>query len=283
MSLIVLIRGGGDIATGVALRLHRVGLGVVITELPQPLVVRRMASFAEAVYRDEYVVEGVTARRVVELGEAYRTLDEGDIPVMVDPECRTLQQLQSTPHASQFTHHVSRFTVLVDGRMTKQSPELGKEAASLVVGLGPGFVAGENCHAVVETNRGHFMGRVIWRGSAEVDTGIPEGINEHAAERALRAPAEGVLETFVEIGDHLEPGQSVAEVDGQKVLAPFSGMLRGLLHPGLVVRRGLKIGDLDPRDDPRYCTLVSDKSLAVGGGVLEAIFSQNQLRTHLWE
>ena len=276
MPLIILIRGGGDIATGVALRLHRVGLGVVITELPQPLVLRRIASFAEAVYREEFAVEGVTARRVADLGEAYRTLDEGHIPVMVDPECKTLKQLQSTPHAS-------RFTVLVDGRMTKQPPELGKEAASLVVGLGPGFVAGENCHAVVETKRGHFMGRVIWNGSAEADTGIPEGVHEHAAERALRAPAEGVLEAFVEIGDHLEPGQPIAEVDGKKVLAPFRGMLRGLLHPGLVVRRGLKVGDLDPRDDPRYCTLVSDKSLAVGGGVLEAILSHTELRPHLWE
>jgi xanthine dehydrogenase accessory factor len=235
-----------------------------------------MASFAEAVYRGEYAVEGVTARRVADLGEAYRTLDEGLIPVMVDPECKTLQQLQSPPHAS-------RFAVLVDGRMTKQPPGLGKEAASLVVGLGPGFVAGENCHAVVETKRGHFMGCVIWNGSAEVDTGIPEGVLEHAAERALRAPAEGVLETLVEIGDHLEAGQAIAEVDGKKVLAPFPGMLRGLLHPGLVVRRGLKIGDLDPRDDPRYCALVSDKSLAVGGGVLEAILSQTELRPHLWE
>ena len=276
MSVIVLIRGGGDIASGVALRLHRVGLGVMITELPQPLVLRRMASFAEAVYREEFAVEGVTARRVADLWEAYRTLDEGHIPVMVDPECKTLKQLQSTPHAS-------RFMVLVDGRMTKQSPELGKEAASLVVGLGPGFVAGENCHTVVETKRGHFMGRVIHRGSAEVDTGIPEGVHEHAEDRVLRAPADGVLEALVEIGDHLEPGQPIAKVDGKKVLAPFTGMLRGLLHPGLMVRRGLKIGDLDPRDDPRYCTLVSDKSLAVGGGVLEAILSHTELRPHLWE
>lgn len=282
MPLIVLIRGGGDIATGVALRLYRAGLGVMITELPQPLVVRRLASFAEAVYREEFTVEGVTARRVADLGEAYRTLDAGHIPVIVDPKCKALQQLQSTPRVSRFEHPVSLSTVLVDGRMTKKKPELGKEAASLVIGLGPGFIAGENCHAVVETNRGHFMGRVIWSGPAEANSGIPEGINEHAADRALRSPAEGVLISFVEIGDHLEPGQLIAEVDGKQVLAPFKGVLRGLLHPGLTVQRGLKIGDLDPRDDARYCTLVSDKSLAVSGGVLEIIFSQTELRPILW-
>ena len=282
MPLIVLIRGGGDIATGVALRLYRVGLGVVITELPQPLVVRRLASFAEAVYREEFTVEGVTAQRIADLGEVFRTLDAGHIPVMVDPECKALLQLQSTPHPSRYKHPVPPSTVLVDGRMTKKPPELGKEAASLVIGLGPGFIAGNNCHAVVETNRGHFMGRVIWNGPAEANTGIPEGINEHAAERVLRSPAEGVLVSFVEIGDHLEAGQPIAEVNGKQVFAPFKGVLRGLLHPGLMVQRGLKIGDLDPRDDPRYCTLVSDKSLAVGGGVLEVIFSQIELRPIIW-
>jgi xanthine dehydrogenase accessory factor len=167
--------------------------------------------------------------------------------------------------------------------MTKHLPETGIDSADLVIGLGPGFVAGENCHAVVETNRGHRLGRVIWQGTPQCDTGIPERVVDHGAERVLRAPADGVLQAYAKIGDHLEAGQPVVEVAGQPVLAPFRGVLRGLLHPGLCVRQGLKVGDVDPRDDPLYCSLVSDKSLAIGGGVLEAILSRPELRPYYWE
>jgi xanthine dehydrogenase accessory factor len=157
------------------------------------------------------------------------------------------------------------------------------EAAPLVIGLGPGFFAGVNCHAVIETHRGHTLGRVIWQGAPEADTGVPESVIDRGAERVLRAPVDGKLEAHAEIGDHLEAGQPVAEVAGQVVLAPFRGVLRGLLYPGLFVKRGTKIGDVDPRDNPRYCKLVSDKSLAIGGGVLEAILSRADLRCRLWE
>jgi xanthine dehydrogenase accessory factor len=153
----------------------------------------------------------------------------------------------------------------------------------LYIGLGPGFTAGVNCHAVVETNRGHRMGRVIWQGSAEADTGLPEQIAGQQAERVLRAPADGVLVNHFEIGAHVDGGQAVAEVAGKQVTAPFSGVLRGILYPGLKVYQGQKIGDLDPRDDPRLCALVSDKALAVGGGVLEAILTRPDLRLILWK
>ena len=276
MSLIVFLRGGGDLASGVAVRLHRAGLSVVIAELPQPLVVRRSVSFANAVFEGQTQVDGIRARRVVDIHEALAAIEERVIPVAIDPQSRLLKELKNLQsHAP----HI----VLVDGRMTKQVPDTGMQAADLVIGLGPGYIAGENCHAVIETNRGHTLGRVIWEGAPQPDTGIPESVALHGLERVLRAPEDGPLEAYVQIGNHLEPGQLIAKVSGQSVLAPFRGVLRGLMYPGVHVWKGLKIGDIDPRDDAIYCRLVSDKSLAVGGGVLEAILSRPPLRPHLWE
>ena len=277
MGLITLIRGGGDLASGVALRLHRAGLRVMITELPQPLVVRRLVSFAEAVHRGVFTVEDVTARRVNNLETARRMMDQREIPVLVDRDCEALTVLRSS-NESLTESNRQEPVVLVDARMTKRPGDIDLDCAALVIGLGPGFVAGENCHAAIETKRGHFLGRVNWDGSPEADTGVPEGV----AERVLRAPADGIFLASVEICTHLEPGQSVGEVSGQRIPAPFSGVLRGLLLSGILVTRGMKIGDLDPRDKPDYCRLVSDKSLAVGGGVLEAILSRPGLRPYLW-
>ena len=273
MSLITLIRGGGDLASGLALRLYRAGLRLIITELPQPLVVRRYVSFAEAVYAGKCQVEGVTAILASDLEQAFEIISTGQIPVLVDPDAgglSTLRALQSP-------------LVLVDARMTKLPLETSLTSASLVIGLGPGCVAGQNCHAVIETNRGHQLGRVIWEGATESDTGVPDTVLSQGRSRVLRAPGQGIIQTCFQIGDHVESGQLVAEVDGLSVIAPFSGVIRGLIHPGLPVWSGLKIGDIDPRDDPRFCYLVSDKALAVGGGVLEAILSTASLRPYLWD
>jgi xanthine dehydrogenase accessory factor len=276
MALVVLMRGGGDLASGVALRLHRAGIGLLITELPQPLMVRRLVSFGEAIYRGQFAVEGVLARRVDHLSAALGCMAQGEIPVVVDAHAEALQALQSIlPSGTPL--------VLVDARMAKQPVDQNMNAAALVIGLGPGFVAGENCHAVVETNRGHFLGRAIWHGAPQQDTGIPDRVIDRTTERVLRAPLDGLFEAHAQIGDHLEPGNLVASVAGQPVVAPIQGVLRGLLHPGLAVQQGIKIGDVDPRDDPRYCTRVSDKSLAIGGGVLEAILSRHELRPQLWD
>lgn len=267
MSLIVLLRGGGDLASGIALRLRHAGLQVAITELAHPMVVRRLAAYAEAVYAGEVTVEGITARMAKNPEEACSYLEKGIIPVLIDPsaDCR----------------NIINPAVLVDGRMTKQPPDLSLDAAPLVIGLGPGFRAGQDCHAVVETNRGHSMGRVIWSGAAEADTGLPELVHDKRGERVLRAPASGLLDGCANLGDILEKGQCIASVNGIAVKAPFKGVLRGLLHPGLQVSQGVKIGDLDPRLDPAYCRMVSDKALAVGGGVLEAILSRPELRARL--
>jgi xanthine dehydrogenase accessory factor len=271
MSFIIVLRGGGDLASGVALRLHRAGLRVAITELPQPLAVRRLVSFAEAVYEGETLVEGITARRITDPTDTLRILRlfaQKQIPVLVDPDFQALLSL--------------RPTVVIDGRMRKQAPEQGINQASLVIGLGPGFEAGLNCHAVIETNRGHRLGRVIWQGVAESDTGVPESVAEHGSERVLRAPKAGIIEARAEIGTLVQTGQVVAEVDGQPVLANFAGVLRGLVHSGLAVSQGMKVGDVDPRGDLVACRQVSEKALAVGGGVLEAILSRPELRPLLW-
>lgn len=264
----IFMRGGGDLASGVVYRLYRAGIPVVVAELPQPLVVRRLVSFAEVVYRGSFQVEGVPAQLASDSASALDLLAREIVAVVVDPQ--GLSRLELKP------------LVIVDGRMAKRLPDIAIDAAPLIIGLGPGFIAGENCHAVIETNRGHAMGRVIWEGPAEADTGIPEAVERYRAERVLRAPAAGVITAMANIGDVLSVGQPVAEISGEIITAPFDGVLRGLVHPGIVIRKGMKIGDVDPRGDPAYCTRISDKSLAVGGGVLEAILSRPEIRQKLW-
>ena len=269
----ILIRGGGDLASGVALRLHRVGLNLIITERPQPLAVRRLVSFGEAVYRGQITVEGLTARRAQNLEETLTVLSEGQIPVVVDPNL----ELFATADP-----YFPRPITIVDGRMLKTPPEIGIEAAPLVIGLGPGFIAGENCHAAIETNRGHYLGRVLWSGAPQSDTGIPAAVAQHQADRVLRSPADGIFYARVEIGSRVKKGQVIAEVFGKPIIVPFDGVLRGLLHDGLAVERGTKVGDLDPRADLRLARMVSEKSLAIGGGVLEALLTRPEIRAQLW-
>ncbi len=264
---VVILRGGGDLATGCALRLHRAGLAVVVLETAEPLAVRRLVSLAEAVYQGEIEIEGMRGRRVADVAAAHRALEQGLVPVLVDPQAESRKSL--------------RPLALVDGRMRKERPELGLEAAPLVVGLGPGFVAGENCHAVVETNRGHHLGRVYWQGGAEPDTGVPEAVQGYDVDRVLRAPADGHIEAQVPLGSLVRQGEIIATVGGAPLRAPFDGALRGLIHDGIHVQAGVKIGDLDPRCETAYCREVSDKALAVGGGVLEAVLSRPEIRRAL--
>jgi xanthine dehydrogenase accessory factor len=266
--VLVLIRGGGDLASGVAVRLHHSGFEVMLTELPTPLVVRRTVSFAEAVSDGSKEVEGITAILIRTPGEVREFVRAGNIPVLVDPDLTYLKEV--------------RPDVVVDARMRKKPPAEGKELATLVIGLGPGFIAGENCHTVIETNRGHNLGRVIWAGPPQEDTGIPGMVQGFASERILRAPEDGKLVTGAKIGDEIKNGTVIALVGSQAILAPFDGVLRGLIKPGTQVIKGMKIGDVDPRDDSSICTLISDKSRAVGGGVLEAILACPDLRSGLW-
>lgn len=271
---LVLLRGGGDLATGVGLRLHRAGIKVVITELAQPLAVRRAVSFGEAVYEGLHTVEGVTARLVNE-AQLYAALEASEIPVLVDPDVEILR--------SPFF-----FAVVVDGRLLKMTPQPLPIDIPLHIGLGPGFQAGVNCHAAIETHRSHTLGRLYWEGRTQPDSGKPEGDSR----RVLRAPVTGVLTAKAKIGEHVEEGQVVAGIrnqsttDGEEpehlVVSPLKGMLRGLIREGIPVTKGLKIGDVDPRDDASACYLVSDKALAIGGAALEAILTRKEIRDKLW-
>ncbi|MEN6410147.1 MAG: selenium-dependent molybdenum cofactor biosynthesis protein YqeB [Anaerolineaceae bacterium] len=268
--MIIIVRGGGDLASGVILRLHRAGLKVAVTELAKPLVVRRAVSFAQAVYDGRVQVEEATGILVKTASDAQSEWDGGNIPVFIDPEGAICDQLHPD--------------VIVDARMRKIIPDdLKLSDAPLVIGLGPGFRASIDCHAVIETIRGPYLGRVIWQGQAIPDTGIPETVGQHQADRVLRAPADGVLKGMAHLGDHLQAGAVIAEVNNIPVLAPFEGILRGLVETGLPVKKGMKIGDVDPRLDKDTWRLVSDKALAVAGGVMEAILSRADLRAHLWD
>jgi xanthine dehydrogenase accessory factor len=242
-----------------------------VTELSQPLAVRRYVAFAQAIYAKEIRIEEIQARFARNYEESVDALKDGAVPVMIDPDLRESADFQ--PH------------VIIDARMRKMPPEvaasLQTKTTPMIVGLGPGFTAGIGCHAVIETNRGPFLGRVIWEGQAQADTGIPERMGEYRAERVLRAPASGSVESLLEIGSLVKEGDMIARVMGEPVHAPFDGVLRGLVMSGLRVRAGDKIGDVDPRGDARLCWLISDKALSVGGGVLEAILSNQSLRQYL--
>lgn len=261
---LIIIRGGGDLATGVAVRLHRCGFDIVVLEIQQPLAVRRRVAFAEAVYAGEIEVGGVRAVFVPDSEHIPRLRSDRVVSVLVDPAANLSAQIKAS--------------ALIDGRMRKIPPETTLDSSLFTIGLGPGFTAGVNCHAVIETNRGHNMGRVIWQGSAEPDTKVPEEVAGFDVDRVLRAPVSGFLEGGKEIGSMIKAGDEIARVGGIPVEALFDGALRGLVHDGVRIEAAAKIGDLDPRGEPSYCISISDKSLAVVGGVLEALLSQSHIR-----
>jgi xanthine dehydrogenase accessory factor len=247
--------------------LYRSGIKLIIAELEQPLAVRRTVSFAEAVYEGNQTVEGVTAR-LVKRDQLAAALEADEIPVLIDSNADIL------------TFDPSNFVAVIDGRLTKQTPAPLPASVPLHIGLGPGFHAGINCDAVIETRRSHTLGRVYWNGTSQADSGQPEGDQR----RVLRAPADGVLTAKAQIGEHVEEGQAIAVIsDGLVIVSPFAGVLRGLIHEGIRVTKGLKIGDVDPRDDARACFLVSDKALAIGGAVLEALLTKEEIRAQLWK
>lgn len=255
---LVLVRGAGDLATGVIARLHRAGFRVAATEVAQPTVIRRTVAFAQAAYDGETRVEEIIARGAT-IDQAPTLLAAGIVPVIVDPDGRAVTAL--------------RPDVVVDAIVAKRNVATRITDAPLVVALGPGFTAGIDAHVIIETNRGHTLGRVIYEGSAEPDTGVPGEIAGHSIDRVLRAPVSGTFQGVRVIGDTVAPGDVVAIVDDTPVVTPLGGILRGLLRDGLAVAPGMKVGDVDPRAKREHCFTISDKSLAIAGGVLEAVLS----------
>lgn len=258
MDALVLVKGAGDLATGVAHRLVRSGFRVVMTEIEQPTVIRRSVAFAEAVYVGFQDVEGVSAQFVDDVSEVDDVLEQGEIPVLVDPDAECAFQL--------------RPDVMVDAILAKRNTGTRVTDAPLVIGLGPGFTAGIDVHAVVETNRGHNLGKVIIDGCAEPDSGIPGLIGGFSKERLIKAPAGGIFAPNYDIGSLVRAGDTVGYVGDHPVQAEITGVLRGLIRGGIRVRQDQKIGDIDPRARVEYCIYISDKARAVAGGVLEAIF-----------
>ena len=255
--MLVLIRGAGDLASGIALRLHHAHLSVVMTDLPQPTAIRRTVCFSQAIVYGSMTVEDVTARFCAAPENAAVILAAGEIPVLADPEakCRT----------------ALRPDVVVDAILAKKNLGTRITDAPCVIGVGPSFTAGEDCHAAVETMRGHTLGRVIYSGSAIPNTNVPGLIGGFAGERVLRAPADGAFRSVRRIGDLVKAGDIAGYVSGEPMVCTIDGVLRGLIADGIPVRKGMKSGDVDPRGNVENCYTVSDKATAVGGGVLEAI------------
>jgi xanthine dehydrogenase accessory factor len=252
----IVIRGAGDLASGIATRLVRAGAKVVMLDVAEPLAVRRTVAFCEAVRQGTQTVEGIVGRLVAAPEEAL-ALPRDEVAVLVDPAGATIPALAPD--------------VLVDAILAKYNVGTTKDMAPVVIGVGPGFTAPQDCHCVVETMRGHTCGRVIYEGQPIPNTGVPGNIGGFTTERVLRAPVDGVFTEVAHIGDVVEKGQVLATVDGVPMPATIDGVLRGLLPSGTRVTKGLKSGDIDPRAKVWHCFTVSDKALSIAGGVLEAV------------
>lgn len=262
----VWIRGAGDLATGIAVRLHRCGMKIVMTETEIPTTVRRTVAFSRAVYESGHLaeVEGIKGRLVSSEAELNACIDEGQIAVVIDPKG--------------IYRKWYRADVLTDAILAKKNLGTRITDAPLVIGAGPGFTAGTDCHYVIETMRGHTLGRVISEGTALPNTGIPGEIGGFSSERLIRAEADGIFVPLKQIGDRAKIGETVAVIGEVPVRARMSGIIRGMLQDGgLYVKKGMKCGDIDARCKAEDCFLVSDKALAVAGGVLEAILRRRPL------
>ena len=255
--MLILIKGAGDIATGIAVRLKNAGMQVVMTEIAIPTTVRRSVAFSRAVYEGSAVVENITARLVLDFAQIPAVLQQDEIPVLIDPRCEVLKSIH--------------FDAVVDSILAKKNLPTHPIQAPVVIGVGPGFSVPQDCHCVIETQRGHDLGRCIYQGCAAKNTGIPGEIGGYTVERLLRAPCDGIFHPILAIGDIVKAGQTVAMVDDQPVTAQIDGIVRGLLQDNVPVKAGMKSGDIDPRGCYEHCFTVSDKARAVGGGVLEAI------------
>ncbi len=252
---LVVVRGGGDLGSGVIWRLRRVGFPVVVLELERPLTVRRTVAFSSAVDQERIVIDGIEGVRVSSTEAALETTRTGAVPVLVSRDIPTFPEPMS---------------ILVDARLAKRALDTTINQAPFVVGLGPGFVAGGDCDAVIETMRGHRLGRVIWDGPAAPNTGVPGEIGGASGDRVLRANVDGAIDWMVDFGDIVQAGQVLGTIDDAPVPAKIDGTVRGLIQAG-PVEIGLKIGDVDPRFDPNAIHQISDKALSIGGAVLEAV------------
>ncbi len=259
----IIVRGGGDLATGTIHRLWSCGFKVLVLETKMPAAIRRQVSVCEAVYDGEAIVEGMKAIRIFSWEQAEKIIESGAVPVLVDPEGASIDMLHPR--------------VVIDAILAKRNLGTHREMAPLTIGLGPGFCAGKDVDVVIETKRGHDLGRVIYSGMAAPNTGIPGMVGGYAKERVLHAPVEGAFKGYAGIGDIVEAGAPVAAVIGNdgtatSLTAGFSGIVRGLLRDGYPVTKGFKVADIDPRkEELANCFTISDKARCIAGSVLEVV------------
>lgn len=256
-SKLAVVRGAGDLATGILYTLYHFGYAAIATELEHPSSIRRTVSFSEAVYDGSYTVENVTAERCDAPSDTGRILCDGRIPVLIDPEGKCIRDLKPD--------------IVVDAILAKKNTGTHMGMAKIVIGAGPGFIAGRDVHAVVETKRGHNLGRVILSGQAEPDTGIPGTIGGYSRERVIYSPKTGMVRAVKKIGDSVLAGEAIATVEGAPIVSHISGTLRGLIRDGYYVAEGFKTADVDPRDVSGHCFTISDKARLIGFGTLFAV------------
>lgn len=254
---IVVIRGGGDIATGIAIRLQYSGFKVIITEIEKPSDIRRKVSFAEAVYQKDVLIQGIYGKSARNLDNALELIKDNVIPVLIDPELNYFKQ--DKPY------------ILVDSILAKKNLGTSLSMASIVIGIGPGFTAGIDVNAAIESKRGHYLGSVLLKGRPEPNSGIPGNIGGFTEERIIRALCEGEVEVIHDIGSIVKAGETVAKINGVDIKSKLDGVIRGMIRDGYHVYKEMKMGDVDPRANVDYCFSISDKARAIGGGVLEAI------------
>lgn len=255
--MFVLIKGAGDLASGIACRLKIAGCSIIMTDIAVPTTVRRPVAFSPTVYEGSATVEGIEACLAHNKDEALQIVAEGKIAVIVDPMCEILKDIS--------------FGAVIDAILAKKNLSTKKTDAPIVIGVGPGFTAPIDCHAVIETARGHNLGRAIYEGEPKANTGIPGEIGGYTIERLVKSPCAGTFHPINKIGDIVKKGDIVATVDGQPVFSQLDGVLRGLLQEGVPVTAGMKSGDVDPRLVVEHCYTVSDKARSIAGGVLEAL------------
>jgi xanthine dehydrogenase accessory factor len=262
----VIIRGGGDLATGIAYKLYKSGYKVIVLEIDKPLTVRRTVAFSEAVYENEVTVEGIKGILAKDKNDIYRILDLGAIPVYIDCEGKIIEEIKPL--------------ALVDAIIAKKNLGTNKSMAPITIGIGPGFEAGKVVDLAIESNRGPNLGKIFYSGKPSEDTGIPSSVMGYAEERVLRAPIDGIVTPFYKIGDTINEGEVICKVGEEDLKAPFTGLLRGMIKEGLYVKKGLKIGDIDPRCINEYAYTISDKAKTIGDSVVKGI---EELKTTLIE
>ncbi|QZY54046.1 selenium-dependent molybdenum cofactor biosynthesis protein YqeB [Crassaminicella profunda] len=256
---VVVVRGGGDLATGTIHKLHRCGFRVLVLEVPNPTAIRRKVSFSEAIYDDKIEIEGITAVHVHSLDEVKEAWKNKRIPLMIDPKGVCIKEVKPN--------------IVVDAIIAKKNLGTTKNMADITIALGPGFIAGKDVDVVIETARGHDLGRLILKGEAKKNTGIPGFIGGYSKERVIHSPCDGNIDNMKDIGDIVKKDELIAYVGNTPIKATISGLLRGIIRNGSMVKKGLKIGDIDPRiSEHNNCYTISDKARNIAGGVLEAIF-----------